>query len=61
MDTSESYAMTIVALVISIGGVVIGIVNHKRIRSSCCGIKTEVSLDIEQTSPTVLKYEPPLK
>lgn len=58
MNASESYALTITALVISIGGIVIGVVNHKRIKSSCCGVKTEVSLDIEQTSP---KYEPPYK
>nr|WPF46745.1 MAG: hypothetical protein [Lake Baikal virophage 11] len=51
MDVSESYAMTLVALVISIGGVVLGVINHKRIRSNCCGVKSEVSLDIEQTSP----------
>jgi hypothetical protein len=32
---------------------VIGIVNHKRIRSNCCGRKAEVSLDIENTSERV--------
>jgi len=58
MNASESYALTITALVISIGGIIIGVVNHKRVRSSCCGVKAEVTLDIEQTSP---KYEPPTK
>jgi len=27
------------------------IVNHKRVRSNCCGKKTEISLDIENTTP----------
>jgi len=35
---------------ISIASAVLGIINHKRIRSNCCGLKTEVSLDI---SPTI--------
>jgi hypothetical protein len=32
---------------------VIGVINHKRIRSNCCGRKAEVSLDIENTSERV--------
>jgi hypothetical protein len=46
-----------VAIVISVGSVVIGVINHKRITSSCCGKKGEVSLDISNTgsvSPTKL-------
>ena len=43
--------MTIVALVISVSSVVIGAINHKRIRSNCLGAKAEVSLDIESTTP----------
>ena len=27
------------------------VVNHKRIRSNCCGKKMEASLDIEETTP----------
>ena len=30
---------------------VITAINHKRIRSSCCGKKVEVSMDIENTTP----------
>lgn len=40
-----------VALGIAVASTVIGIVNHKRIRSNCCGKKAEVSLDIENTTP----------
>ena len=27
------------------------LINHKRVRSNCCGFKTEVSLDVENTTP----------
>jgi hypothetical protein len=40
-----------VALAIAVGSAVIGVVNHKRIRSNCCGRKSEVSVDIENTTP----------
>lgn len=43
--------MTIVALVVSVSSVIIGAINHKRIRSNCLGAKAEVSLDIESTTP----------
>ena len=38
-----------VALAVSVGTAVVGVVNHKRIRSNCCGKKAEASLDIENT------------
>jgi hypothetical protein len=41
-----------ISLGISIGAVILGIINHKRIRSSCCGATGSVSLDIEATTPT---------
>ena len=40
-----------VSLAISTAAVVLGVINHKRIRSSCCGKEASVSLDIENTSP----------
>jgi hypothetical protein len=27
--------------------------NHKRLRSTCCGFKEEISIDIDSTSPVV--------
>jgi hypothetical protein len=36
---------------LSLGAVVLGIINHKRIRSNCCGKEASVSLDIENTTP----------
>jgi len=36
---------------IGILGTIIAIVNHKRIRSNCCGHRVEVSMDVEATTP----------
>jgi hypothetical protein len=51
MDSIAAY----VSIALSIGAIVMGIVNHKRIRSSCCGKEASVSLDIEATTPPVLE------
>jgi len=40
-----------VALAVAVATSLVGIINHKRIRSNCCGKKAEVSLDIETTTP----------
>jgi len=47
----QSSILSIVALVISFIGSIVTIINHKRIRSSCCGKEIIASLDIENTSP----------
>jgi hypothetical protein len=47
----ESEILSIVAILISIVGSIVAIINHKRIRSTCCGAKVETSLDIENTTP----------
>jgi hypothetical protein len=39
----------VLALVISVGTTIVGIINHKRLRSKCCGKKVEMSIDIEST------------
>ena len=55
MDSSiAAYASVVVSLV----AVILGIINHKRIRSSCCGKEASVSLDIEATTPPTQKSEP---
>ncbi len=41
------------ALIVSIGGTIVGVINHRRIRSSCCGKKLEASIDIEHTTPQI--------
>lgn len=59
MDTSTILAT--IAIVTSIGGGIIGIINHSRIRSRCCGQKLEMSIDIDKTeiSPSDLKIKIP--
>ena len=55
MDTTiAAYA----SVVISLAAVILGIIDHKRIRSSCCGKEASVSLDIEATTPPTQKSEP---
>ena len=51
MDSVAAY----VSIALSIGAIVLGVINHKRIRSSCCGKEASVSLDIENTSPTTTR------
>jgi len=51
MDSIAAY----VSIALSIGAIVLGVINHKRIRSSCCGKEASVSLDIENTSPTITR------
>jgi hypothetical protein len=56
MDSSS--VASYVSVVISLMAVILGIINHKRIRSSCCGKEASVSLDIEATTPPTQKSEP---
>lgn len=51
MDASTGNITGIAAIVLSVLTTVIAALNHKRIRSSCCGRRLEASLDIEQTTP----------
>jgi len=43
--------MSGVALFIAVGGTIVAIVNHKRLRSSCCGKEMVISVDVEATTP----------
>lgn len=56
----SSQVMGMIALIVSVGGIVIGIINHKKVRSSCCGRKMEVSLDIDDTSARVAPKGSPI-
>ena len=40
-----------VGTVMGVSSTLLGIVNHRRIRSNCCGVKTEMSIDVEATTP----------
>ena len=51
MSDSDNQILSILAIALSVIGTIITIVNHKRIRSSCCGKEIAASLDIENTTP----------
>ena len=55
MDGITSDVLSVVAIVVSVVGTVIGVINHKRIRSKCCGRHVEASIDIENTTPPQIK------
>lgn len=42
-----------IAIVTSLVTVIYGAINHKRIKSICCGKSCVTSIDIEQTTPPV--------
>lgn len=50
MDTGS--ALGISGLVFSILGIVYSAVNHKHIKSKCCGKEYDISIDIESTDDT---------
>lgn len=39
-------------IIVTVGGIVFAAVNHKRLRSNCCGRKIDVSIDVEATNPS---------
>lgn len=49
MDTST--IISGVSLAVAMGTSVIAVINHKRIRSRCCGRNVDMSIDIESTTP----------
>jgi hypothetical protein len=69
MDASATIGIAggYIALTLTVAGSIYAAVNHKHIRSSCCGKKAEISLDIDTVTPantTVqvqlpAQYQPP--
>ena len=57
MDQNVTSALAIVGVVVSVGGSILAVINHTRIRSVCCGNRLEVSLDVDKTSPPPDKME----
>ena len=59
----EATILSTVSLIVALGGTVVAIINHKRVRSTCCGRNLSVSVDIENTTPPVPKLDspPPVK
>ena len=51
-DTAEgTQIVSWLSLALVVGGIIMGVINHKRIRSTCCRHEASVSLDIENTTP----------
>ena len=55
MDQSEVVSWAAIAL--SAATAVFGVINHRRLRSHCCGKNIEASLDVEATTPPGPKPE----
>ena len=51
MDSNTTAVVGYVSIILSVGTIVLGVINHKRVRSNCCGHKVDVSLDVENTTP----------
>jgi len=43
--------LSTIAIIISAVGILLGAINHNRIRSNCFGKISEASIDIENTTP----------
>ena len=53
MDGQTTPVIAYCGFLVSLASVIIGVINHKRIRSKCCGREITSSIDIENTSPTI--------
>lgn len=49
MDTAGTVGGYL-TIVLTVGGVIFAMVNHKRLRSNCCGRRVEISFDVENTN-----------
>ena len=54
----QAEIMNYVAFTISVFTLIVGVVNHKRIRSNCFGKRLEVSIDIDKTQPSPTEVKP---
>ena len=51
MDQYTTNVIAYVGFVTGVASTIYATINHKRIRSNCCGAKIEASLDVENTTP----------
>lgn len=49
MDSVTNMILSGLAIAVSVGSVILGIINHRRIVSRCCGRIASISLDINDT------------
>lgn len=50
MDTAGTVGGYL-GIIVTVAGVIFAAINHKRLRSNCCGRKVELSFDVENTTP----------
>ena len=50
-NSSSGIIVSYIAIVVSVGTAILGIINHKRVRSRCCGKMAEASFDVDNTTP----------
>lgn len=58
MDQTTTNVLTYCAFISSIGAMIVGAINHRRIRSKCCGHEISTSIDIESTTPPMATTHP---
>lgn len=51
MESQTTIAIAYAGFITSLATAIIGYINHKRIRSRCCGKEISSSIDIEDTTP----------
>ena len=51
MDSNSTGAIAYSGFIIGLAGTIYAAINHKRIRSKCCGRNLEASIDVENTTP----------
>jgi hypothetical protein len=52
MDSETTSILAVIGVVISVGGTILSVINHTRVKSMCCGQRLEISLDVEKTQPS---------
>ena len=53
MDNQDTSIIAFCGLAVSILTAVIGAINHRRVRSECCGKVATASLEIDQVTPKI--------
>jgi len=49
----QNTILSIIAIVVSVGGTILAVINHKKIRSKCGEKVLEASIDITNTTPDI--------
>jgi hypothetical protein len=53
MDSQQASIIAFCGLAVSVATAVIGAINHRRVRSECCGKVATSSLEIDQVTPKI--------